>query len=350
MMLTIGGHDHTSALKDGTLTLRHYGALRSTFSAVLFFSDIPLFFPLVGQEIKIYENDAVLWGGILIEAEAEFHSPKSATVSLRGQGYEQILHRYCLPSIELTSMTPSNAATYIFNTYLHPDDELILGTVDEGLSAENEYSFYPAKASSVFDYLAGENGYRWWVDSNKNFNMRAFLPQKSGLVTLDLTEEDPYHLNDLQTLVYRASTSGYRNVQYAFNKTRNLDGNSREDSEVLKMRKRYGSGEYGAASSSSVIYTQTDGQQIAKRILSANPETGELELTTDCDTFSLGQVFTVKIPFCGIETAQNFCVTEIRSVYFIDRFRYTVIAKETTGATLFSMDWQNTLANGNKYE
>lgn len=344
MNLIIGGADHTSALQEGTLVLRHFGDLRSSFSATLFFADVPAKFPSAGQEIWVKEGDQILWGGILIEAEAECHSTTSATVQLRGQGYEQILQRYCLPSLQLSSMTPSNAAKYVFSNYLNPEDGLSLGTVDAGLSTQNEYQFHAGKASGVFDYLAAENGYRWWIDQGKVFHMRSFLPQKSGGKVIDLTEQDSNRLLDLQTLTYRESTAGYRNVQYAYNKYRYMDGKSQNFTEIAKMHRRYGSGEYGAATPSSVVVTQNDGQQVAAQALASASGLGELEFTTDNDVYSLGQVVLAKLPLFGIKETQRFCITEIRSVYFIDRFRYRIFARETANGTLSSSTWERALA------
>lgn len=346
MTLTIGGSDHTASLREGTLVIRHYGALRSSFAATLFFGEIPKNVPEVGEEIIVQEKGVTVWGGILVEVNAECHNTESATFALRGQGYEQILQRYCLPGIELSAMTPSGAAKYIFNTYLNTADGLTLGTVSSGLSQQNEYSFYPAKASSVFDYLAAENGFRWWVDAAKTFHMQAYLPSAERTIDIDLTGTKDSRLTDVQTFVYRASTAGYKNVQYAFNKTSHLDGRYQNVEGINQMVNRYGSGEYGASGASSIIYSLNDAQEVARQMLAGSPGTGEIEFTTDSNVFTPGQLMGVTAPICGISTEQIFCVTEIRSVYFYDRFRYTVTAKETYSGTLSTASWESILAGG----
>lgn len=345
MILTIGGIDHTAALQEGSLVIRHYGSLRSSFSAALSFRQNHNGMPAVGEEILIQQDGSVVWGGILVELEAECHSTETATVVLRGQGYEQILQRYCLPGIELASMTPTAAAKHIFNNYLDAQDGLTLGTVESGLAQQNEYEFYPAKASSVFDYLAGENGFHWWVDKNKTFHMKASLPYAEKTIAVDLTGKQTPRLLDLQTFAYRASTAGYKNVQYAFNKTSHLDGYYRNEEGIAQMKQRYGSGEYGASTASSIIQSEDNAASVARQTLIGSPGTGEIEFTTDRDVFILGQIIGVTAPICGINTEQNFCITEIRSVYFYDRFRYTITAAETYSGSLSTVSWESTLAS-----
>lgn len=345
MILTIGGFIHTDALEEGSLVIRHYGALRSSFKATLNFSKIPLHFPKVGQEILIVENETILWGGILVELEEVCHSTRSFTLTLRGQGYEQILQRYCLPSLELGENTPSDTAKYIFQTYLNPADSLTLGTVDTGLTKKYAYTFYPAKASSVFDRLAGENGFVWWVDKTKTFHMQANLPQAQQSLSLDLTGKAENRLEDLQTLVYRASTADYKNLQYVYNRATNISGYEFDVEGLQDMCGRYGSGEYGASAANSVITDQTDAQTVARQMLARSPGMGEIEFATDSDAFVLGQTVGVTAPVCGLESETLFCVTEIRAVYFYNRFRYTVTARQTDYAALAS-SWEEVLAGG----
>ena len=350
MKLTFGGYDHTEHLEQGSLILRHYGALRSSMKATLLLSASIPHLPAVGEEIQITENDEVLWGGILVESEWECYDQDRARVALRGQGYEQILQRYCFPAISTGEMTPSATAQYLFETYLHPQDGLCLGEIDEGITTKNAYTFYPAKAASVFDFLAGENGYRWWVDREKKFHMKRTLPRAALTLSVDLTEQDENRISDLQTFVFRDSTAGYRNMQYAYNKSGNVDGIARADTEILTMQSRYGSGEYGAATYSSVIYSEQDAQRIAAQVLSESPGTGEVEFTTDDGRFSVGQVIGVCAPICGIRELTNYSVTEIRAVYFYDRFRYTVTARKTDAGALSVPTWEEALAQRNLIE
>lgn len=349
MTLTIGGYDHTSSLREGSLVIRHYGSLRSSFAATLFFESIPRNIPEVGEEILVQENGITVWGGILIEINAECHSPEIATFTLRGQGYEQILQRYCFPGIELGEMTPTEAATHIFNHYINPADGLTLGRISPGLNKKNEYVFYPGKASSVFNFLAAENGFHWWVDKTKTFYMQAHLPSTERSVDIDLTGKKNSRLKDIQTFVYRASTAEYKNIQYAFNKASHIEGNYHNIEGISQMANRYGGGEYGASASSSIIYSIGDAQEVAQQLLAGSPGTGEIEFTTDSDLFVPGQLISVTAPICGIETEQLFCVAEIRSVYFYNRFRYTVTAKETYSGSLSATSWESILAGGSYY-
>lgn len=341
--LNIGGTDYTSCISDGTLTIRKFGVLRSSFSVKLTLKE-PRSVPKVGEEIVLSRREQVLWGGILIEAEMECHSPQLASVTLRGQGYEQILQRYCLPRIVLDEMTPTDAATLIFHEYIPPEDGLSVGIIDPGPGMSNAYDFYPAKASSVFDYLAKENGYFWWVDANKKFYMRGILPLSSSEISIDLTEKDPNRLTDLQTLILRESTAGYRNVQYAYNKHNYAYYKSFHVEELGRMRNRYGSGQYGAATNSSLIQTQADALVLAEQMLSAAPGTDEIEFTTDDGSFVLGQVFSVTAPVCGIKEPQYFVVSETKAVYFAGAFRYTVIAAARTSDSPVSLQWERSLA------
>ena len=114
MKLTIGDVDHTKALQEGTLVLRQYGTLRSNVRATLNFQEIPANFPKAGQEIILWEDESIVWGGIVVETEEVCHSTQSFTITLRGQGYEQILQRYELPGMKLSAMPPSQAAEHIF--------------------------------------------------------------------------------------------------------------------------------------------------------------------------------------------------------------------------------------------
>lgn len=350
MKLTLGGYDHTAQLEQGSLILRHYGALRSSVRATVHLSDPNDHIPAVGEEILITEDDVLIWGGILTETESECFDAERACLRLRGQGYEQILQRYCFPAVNTDEMTPSATARYLFETYLNPQDGLSLGEIDEGIATKNAYTFYPAKAASVFDFLAGENGYRWWVDREKKFHMKRTLPRTALTLSVDLTEQDENRISDLQTFLCRNATAGYRNVQYAYNKSGNVDGSARTDAGVLTMMSRYGSGEYGAATYSSVIYSEDNARQIAAQVLSESPGTGEVEFTTDDERFSVGQVIGVCAPICGIKELTNYSVTEIRAVYFYDRFRFTVTARETDAGALSVPTWEEALAQRNTTE
>ncbi|MBO5248613.1 MAG: hypothetical protein J6B54_04920 [Clostridia bacterium] len=346
MTLTIGGFTHTEALQEGSLVIRSYGALRSSFRATLSFSTVPRFLPKVGQEILLSEDDTLIWGGILVEVEQVCHSTKSFTMTLRGQGYEQILQRFCLPAIYLPGFTPSRAVETIFRTYLNPEDGLTLGIVEEGLTKSCSYVFYPAKASSVFDRLANENGFVWWVDKEKLFHMRALLPRIEADLCIDLTEKKDNRLKDIQTFVYRSSTADYRNVQYVYNRGLDVIGNYIHVDRLMEMSERYGSGAYGASSESTAVTHQTEAQSVGEQILAGSCGEGEIEFTTDSDKFSLGQMVGVTAPVCGIETETQFCVTEIRAVYFLNRFRYTVTAKQTDTGPLSIASWERVLAGG----
>lgn len=343
---TIGGHAHTNALEDGTLHIRFYGALRSSFRATIHYNEIPEHIPLVGQEILLSEDGTLLWGGILVEAEQVCHSTESFSMTLRGQGYEQILQRYCLPSIELAEMSPSEATKYIFNTYLDPQDQLQLGTVEAGLTQKFPYRFYPAKASSVFDHLAKENGFVWWISKDKVFSMQSFLPRVEKGLRIDLTKRKPNRLEDIQTLVYRSSTAECKNEQYVYNKLSGIEGKATTPQLIYEMAARFGSGKYGASAINSVVTTEEEAQTVAQQMLSANPGVGEIEFTTDSDAFVPGQVIDVIAPVCGIVEEKLFCITEIRAVYFCNRFRYTITARETDADPLSTTSWETILAKG----
>ncbi len=347
--LTVGGNPHTGALEDGTLSIRHYGALRSSFRATLHYNAIPEQLPKVGQEILLSEDETLLWGGILVEAEQICHSTESFTMTLRGQGYEQILQRYCLPGIALEELSPSEAAKYIFNTYLDPKDQLLLGTVEEGLTQRFPYRFYPAKASSVFDYLAKENGFVWWIDKTKTFQMKSALPKVEEALCIDLTGRKPNRLEDLQTFLYRSSTAECKNTQYIYNKQTGVEGVSTKPLLVREMSGRFGSGQYGASATNSVVTNEEEAQRVAQQILSANPGLGEIEFTTDSDVFVPGQVIDVIAPVCGINRETLFCITEIRAVYFYNRFRYTITARETDAEPLSTTAWETILATGSTH-
>lgn len=350
MILTIAGHNHTAYLQEGSLTVRTFGALRSSFSAKLSFSDIPNALPLVGQEITVTDGGKTLWGGILIETEIEIHSPKLATVTLRGEGYEHLLQRFCLPAMDLPDTTPSNAAIYIFETYFPKSDGLALGTVAAGQSIGTEYHFSPAKASAIMDFLAKENGYIWWVDKNKAFHMGPTLPQNPLSRGIDLTKTSASSLTDLQTLTFFSSTAGYRNVQYVYHKTENILAKAFRTDEVAKMQKRYGCGQYGAAGYSSALQSEEDARLLAQQLLSTAPGTDEIRFTTDSDAFAPGIIFPVTAPICGIDSPTNFHVTETKATYFAHRFRYTVTAKQGGESSPKEERWEQLLASRSQTE
>ncbi len=346
MTLTIGGLFHTDALEEGTLSIRYYGAMRTSFRATLQFNSVPINFPKVGQEILVKEGETILWGGILVETEEVCHSTSSLTMTLRGQGYEQILQRLCLPYVELSQVSPSDAARHIFQTYMNPQDGLTIGTIEEGLAIPCNYIFYPAKASSVFDRLANDNGFLWWVDKEKKFHMRSVFPQTQQNLCIDLTRKKENRLEDIQTLVHRASTAGYKNVQYVYNRTTGSFGRTINVGRISEMMQRYGGGEYSASAVSSAVTSQNEAQAVAQQILSGCPGLGEIEFTTDQDAFVPGQIINVTAPVCGLKNETPFCVTEIRAVHFFDRFRYTVVAQETDSGPLTSTCWEAILAGG----
>ncbi len=342
----IGGIDHTAALQEGTLVIRHYGALRSTFRATLFFRKIPSQIPKAGQEILVSEDGALLWGGILVETEQVCHSTQSCSITLRGQGYEQILQRYCLPGIVLSHQTPSQAVQYLFQNYLNPADNLILGEVEPGISQTFPYTFFPAKASSVLDRLAKENGFVWWVDKNKTFYMKSKIPQWSQTLSIDLTQTEPNRINDLQTFVYRESTADYKNIQRIYNRANGVEGAYLHVDRLREMGQRYGGGEYGGAAANSAVTHQDEAKAVGGQMMESSPGLGEIEFTTDLSGFAPGQVLGVTAPVCGMETKRYFCITEIRAVYFFDRFRYTVTAKQTDSGPLATTCWEAILADG----
>lgn len=347
MTLTIGGLNHTETLQQGSLVIRHYGTLRSSFRATLFFRKTPRNFPKAGQEILVKQGDDLLWGGILVETEQVCHSTDSFTLLLRGQGYEQILQRFCLPGIHLQNQTPSQAARTIFQTYLNPVDSLVLGAVEDGVAPAYPYTFSPAKASTVFDHLAKENGFMWWIDKDKKFYMRPEIPYKNADYTIDLQNNPSTGLRDIQTFIFRQSTADYKNEQIVYNRNNGIEGKHRHMDRLSEMASRYGSGEYGASISNQAVTTQDQAQSVAKKILSYSPGLGEIEFTTDQKGFGLGQNLKVIAPVCGINSTQNFCITEISAVYLHNRFRYTVTAKETDGKPLSIARWENLLA-GNR--
>lgn len=344
MKLTVRNLDCTDYLLEGTLTIRHYGTLRSSFSATLQISKRKAA-PKVGEEILVKDSGGTLiWGGILVEVTVECHHYESITVHLRGQGYEHLLQRYCLPRIELTALKPSQAALVVFANYIPDEDGLTLGEFDTEESESRQYSFYPEKASSVLDYLTRECGAFWWIDKWKQFHVGRTLPLNGKEISIDLTEQEEGRLTDLQTMIFRSSTAGYRNVQYVFNRSKGVCSRAINGDETAIMRDRYGAGQYGAALSNSSVLTDGMAQQIASGILSSASGADEIEITTDAEEFSLGQAVPVTAPVCGILTPQIFYVSEISAVYFAGRFRYTVILGSNARAGRTVSDWEAVLA------
>lgn len=344
MTLTVGELNYTEFLQEGTLAIRRYGTLRSSFSATLQISNRRIA-PRVGEEILVKDgNRGLIWGGILVEVTVECHHYESITVRLRGQGYEHLLQRFCLPRIELPALTPSQAVLTVFANYIPEEEGLSLGEFDTEASESRQYSLFPEKASSVLDFLTRECGAFWWIDGQKRFHVGRTLPESENEISIDLTEQDAGRLTDLQTLTFRSSTAGYRNVQYVFNRSEGICARDINAEETAIMRARYGSGQYGAALSNSSVLTEGSARQIASGILNSASGTDEIEITTDAEDFSLGQAVPVTAPVCGILTPKIFYVSEICAVYFADRFRYTVILGSNARAGRTTSDWEAVLA------
>ena len=196
----------------------------------------------------------------------------------------------------------------------------------------------------MFDFLAEEAGYLWWIDDEKFFHFEPTVPQPQNGLCIDLTGKASDRLQDLQTFRFRAATGGYKNHQFIYHPYDVIEGEAYRSEEILKMQNRYGSGFYGAAAASSVIDTQKDAELIAGQILNRMPGTDEIEFTTDRNSFRPGQIFPVTAPLCGIPTAKNFCVTEWKAVWFYDKFRYTVTAAECGSVPVSEASWEGILA------
>ncbi len=345
MTLTIGGIDRTHAIEEGSLVLRYYGALRSAFQVTLQFDTRPLTLPRAGEEIKITEGSETVWGGIAVETQQICRSATSFSLSVRGQGYEQILQRYCMPGFTLARQNPSDAVDTAFHNYLNPADGLTMGSRAGGISETKVYTFPPAKASWVFDRLAEENGFVWWVDKEKSFHLQPKIPTPPQRKSIDLTETQSDRLKDLQTLVYRESTAEYKNTQYLYNKADGITGQYQHLDRLREMANRYGSGQYGAAAENTVVKTLSAAQSVARQMISNSPGLGEIEFTTDDSTFALGQFIPVIAPVCGIDSEEWFCVTQVKAVYFYNQFRYTVTARRSDGDSIALTSWEAVLAN-----
>ncbi len=349
MNLMIGNFDFTDCLQDGSLVLRYYGAMRSSMQATLYFSTRPRSFPQAGKEIVLEEEGVRIWGGIAVETEQICHSTSGFTLHLRGQGYEQILQRYCTPEINLVAQTPSDAVDTIFDHFLDPSDQLIMGTRATGIAQARPYHFFPGKAAAIFDSLAAENGYVWWIDKDKHFHLQPRIPIPPAEKSIDLTRQRLDCLEDIQTLTYRENTAEFKTVQYVYNRTDNVVGSYRFWDRQSPMIERYGGGSYGASTENTVVESREAAAAVAKQIMNTSPGMGEIEFTTDENTFSLGQFVPVIAPVCGIDEEKTFCITQIRAVYFCNKFRYTITARhaDSTGASLAS--WESTLARSNRY-
>lgn len=114
------------------------------------------------------------------------------------------------------------------------------------------------------------------------------------------------------------------------------------------MTTRFGGGMYGSSASNSAVVNQAQAYTVAEQILRGNPGLTELEFTTDSDVFLPGQILQVTAPVCGIKEERSFCITEIRAVYFYNRFRYTITARETDFGPLTTGAWESILAYGSE--
>ncbi len=344
MKLTIKDRDYTQAIQEGTLVLQYYGALRSSFRVTLQFDSLPQTLPRAGEEILITEGNELLWGGIGVETEQICRSATAFSLEIRGQGYEQILQRYCMPGFTLALQNPSDAVDTVFDNYLNPVDGLIMGSRAPGINQAKEYSFPPTKASRVFDLLAAENGFVWWVDKNKVFHLQDKIPTPPQGKSIDLNNQAHDRLTDLQTFVYRESTAEYKNIQYLYNRDIRLEGAYQHLERYQEMADRYGSGEYGASAENTVVQDQGAAQAVAEQMMANSPGLGEIEFTTDDDGFLLGQFIPVTAPVCGMEEETWFCVTQVKALWFYDKFRYTVTARKSDGNSLALASWETALA------
>lgn len=344
--LSINETDYGGYLENGSLTIRRYGALRSSFRATLHITELIYPVPEAGQEVQIFENGNYVWGGILVETEQICHSTKCATIHLRGQGYEHLLQRYCLPGFTLAPQTPSDAMDTVFYNYFDSQDLLTLGPREPGIAVAKTYSFPPMKASAVYDQLAAENGFVWWVDEGKTIYIQPDIPQNEPPFCIDLTQNAANRLKDLQSLEYRTSTANYKNMVYIYNPENGVEAPVYSNDLQKQMMGKYGSAWYGMGIKNTTVQSWNDAVTVGNQILATSPGFGEIRFSTDEKGFELGQILDVKAPVCGMITKKTYCITEIRAVYFSDRFRYTVTARESFDGTLAVKSWEALLAAG----
>lgn len=346
--LRIGSFLYTEGLRDASLLIRQYSVNRSTFTASVTLRPQTGQVPRVGEEIVLTQDQTVVWGGILTECEIECFSPTLATATLRGQGYEHLLHRGFHPLVNYGDTTTMEFLDQFLSSFAVTNERMSIAEIRGIADYAENVRIFPERISTTLDTFTARNGAVWWVDSEKGIHVAPSVENGYAPYRIEIPCVAPNCLTDLQKLTFRGSVAGYVNTRYVYNEEEGVAGKGRNLTEIFKLSGRYGYGQYGTASQSKTASSQAECDEEASALLTKDAGTEEIEFSTDAPGFEIGQRMFVLAPICGIDETETFCITEVRTLLLAGKFTYTVIAKQAPNGIVTVPGWEAAFAGRSK--
>ncbi len=297
----INGTERTNLIQKGSLEIRKSAS--KTSEATFSFEHNTVYDINLGQDVKIYIDDILYFGGVIREIDYGFKKNdfKKFVGTIHTYDYKTILSRRTTTT-HVTSEKAGNVVKRLIQLYLY-EEGISEGTIEDGLYIE-EYDAVCKNCYEIVDELAELSGYVWYVDEDKKLHFVAELPNYAA----------PFDIKpsviDIRDLKFRRSLENYRNKQFI--KGGIAEENYPEQGIVAGQTLVYykqlnseiatrqqiegGSGIYGSVVEDEKIVTIADADKLASDLLKRYGHTlREFTFTTTKVGFDAGQIAYVDL-------------------------------------------------------
>ena len=274
--------------------------------------------PLAGQDIKVYDNSAILFGGTI---DAVFKMPLTPDNSSNADihaicssnGYGNIASRRTI-NVYYEGQTAgyifANILDYVLNDPLN-NEYIYEGNITAGLTFPI-YSGICKSVKEIYDDIAEQSGTRWYIDNSKIINFVTDKTVTTALYTIDQTGA----FTNYQILGVNEDLQNYCNKVFIKGNTDGVYTYVQDTAEItLRLSAEgtaYSSGVYGKIIEAGDIDTLTalttiGDNELKKSAISPH----EINVRVYTSAFTVGEKVVCYLPKYNINSNTEFLVDEI---------------------------------------
>lgn len=283
--------------------------------------------PVPGQDIEVYEDTTLKFGGILKTGAPVPITPHQGAdaelkISFTSDGYNFVAQRRTV-NVYYTETTSGAIVEEMVDNFL-VDEGVTKGTISTGATID----FYNARRLSikeVLDAMAAASGYTWDINDAKELNFIA--PTTVTTSTRGLTSDDGDHFNFRP----KYNLGQFRNKQFVeggVDSTGTVVVAEVENTADITARAAAegNSGVYGNVYRDTNIQNTTDAEAVATELLNryGKPQSFTVSSYT---AFEVGKIMNVTYAKYGIATDSKYLVTSMTSRREESRWVYSITAE-----------------------
>jgi hypothetical protein len=324
-ILDIDRTSTTGYLKQGSLNVTRQSEHRRSCELTLNVT-ANTYYPTVGQDLKVYDNsDALIFGGVIkrtvMRQDGGGNSADSPlAVTVTSDGYNSIAKRrtiYTFQEYKYAGEIAERLRHYVLNDPAYNEGVAAASTVVEVGAWYDEYEIVTKNLAEVFDGLAKDSGFQWYIDNDKVFH---FEQDSSTIGDAAHSLLSTGTFKDFFDVEVENSLDEYRNKQIVVG---GLDEygitiqaavySTGQIAERLSVEggSCYTSGIYGNVITDPNIQSLEDAEDVANNALKQFGRTGRITFKSYQTDWEPITKLRVKLPKYGIATDKYYLIESV---------------------------------------